>query len=381
MQRVQTPVIPVVAELIRDNPGTISFGQGVVHFPPPPQATAMLAQFLANPDLNKYQHVQGIPELIDVVSQKLQVENRLDLAGRAVVIAAGSNMGFLNLVFAIADPDDEFILLSPYYFNQEMAITMVGCKAVVVTTDADYQIHLDAIERAVSPRTRAVVTISPNNPTGAVYSEQSLREVNALCARHGIYHISDEAYEYFTYDGIRHFSPGAITGSGDHTLCLYSLSKAYGFASWRIGYMVVPVDLIEAIKKAQDTNVICPPVISQMAAIGALREGRPYFDRFLPGLAQNRGLVLDALRSLKERVRVPRADGAFYFLVRVDCQLADMELVRRLIEEYRVAVIPGSAFGTDSGCSVRIAYGALHKDIIGDGVSRLVRGLTEITDN
>ena len=379
MQRVQTPVIPVVAELIRDNPGTISLGQGVVHFPPPPQTAVMVQEFLANPDLNKYQHVQGIPGLIEIVSQKLRAENQLDLSGRAVVITAGSNMAFLNLVIAIADADDEFILLSPFYFNQEMAVTMAGCKAVLVSTDADYQINLNAIEQAISSRTRAVVTISPNNPTGAVYSEQSLRDVNALCAKHGIYHISDEAYEYFTYDDARHFSPGAIIGSEQHTVSLYSLSKAYGFASWRIGYMVVPVGLLDAIKKVQDTNVICAPVVSQMAAIGALQAGRPYFDRFLPELSQTRALVLGALGSLKGRIHVPAATGAFYFLVEVDCQITDLELVRHLVEEYKVAVIPGSAFGVDESCSVRIAYGALDKHTVTVGMDRLIRGLSRMT--
>ena len=93
------------------------------------------------------------------------------------------------------------------------------------------------IEQAITQRTRAVVTVSPNNPTGAIYSERLLCQINEMCQNHGIYHISDEAYEYFTYDGVKHFSPGSIDGSGNHTISLYSFSKAYGFASWRIGYM------------------------------------------------------------------------------------------------------------------------------------------------
>src|SRR5438093_284653 len=93
---------------------------------------------------------------------------------------------------------------------------------------------------ALTPKTRAVVTISPNNPTGAVYPEAALREVNAICREHGLYHIHDEAYEYFVYDGAKHFSPGSIPGAATHTISLYSLSKAYGFASWRIGAMVIP---------------------------------------------------------------------------------------------------------------------------------------------
>ena len=107
----------------------------------------------------------------------------------------------------------------------------------------------------------AVVTISPNNPRGAVYPEAALREVNAICRTSGIWHIHDEAYEYFTY-GVPHFSPSSIPGAEGHTISLYSLSKAYGFASWRIGYMLVPDTLFAPVRKIQDTNVICPAVIS-----------------------------------------------------------------------------------------------------------------------
>src|SRR5262249_9123741 len=147
-----------------------------------------------------------------------------------LVITAGGNMAFMNALLAIADPGDEIILQAPYYFNHEMAVTMANCRPVLVATDANYQLQPDAIAAALTSRTRAVVTISPNNPTGAVYPEAALRAVNELCRRHGVFHIHDEAYEYFVYGGARHFSPGSIPGAGAHTISLYSMSKAYGFA-------------------------------------------------------------------------------------------------------------------------------------------------------
>ena len=138
-------------------------------------------------------------------------------------------------MLAIADSGDEIILPTPYYFNHEMAVTMADCQPVLVPTDGDYRLRLDALETAITPRTRAILTVSPNNPTGVVYSEESLRAVNALCRERGIYHISDEAYEHFVYGGAHHFSPGSIPGSEGHTITLHTLSKTYGFASWRIG--------------------------------------------------------------------------------------------------------------------------------------------------
>ncbi len=377
---VQAPMIPVIAELIRAHPGTLSLGQGVVHYGPPPEAFAAMHTAMADPANHKYQHVQGIAPLIERLGAKLREENGADLAGREVVVTAGGNMGFLNTVFSIADVGDEFILLAPFYFNQEMAITLCGCRAVVVPTDANFQIRLDAIAAAIGPRTRAVVTISPNNPTGAVYGEADLRAVNALCREHGIYHISDEAYEYFVYPPARHFSPTAIEGSAPHTVALYSLSKAYGFASWRIGYMLIPAHLVDAVKKAQDTNLICPPVVSQYAALGALEAGRSYCERHLEGLAATRGRVLEMLSALGNRVTVSAADGAFYLWLQVHVDMDSMTLAERLVREHGVAVIPGSTFGADDGCQIRLSYGALDDDSVSEGVGRLVRGLQAILD-
>src|SRR5260221_1284524 len=176
MQGVQAPMIPVVGEMIRQYPGTISVGQGVVHYGPPPQAIEQIGRFLSDPENHKYRPVDGVPELIDAMRRKLRAENGVGLAdGESIVVTAGGNMGFVNAVLAIADPGDEVILQSPYYFNHEMAVTMAGCRAVLAPTDDRYQLQPDAVEAALTDRTRAVVTISPNNPTGAVYSEESPR--------------------------------------------------------------------------------------------------------------------------------------------------------------------------------------------------------------
>src|SRR5687767_3823481 len=376
MQAVQAPIIPIVAEWIRSRPGTISLGQGVVSYGPPPSAAAHIARFLGDPQNHKYKPVVGIPELLELLAAKLKAENETDTGQtRAVVVTAGGNMAFMNAVLAITDPGDEIILQTPYYFNHEMAVSMAGCRPVLVSTDDQYQLQPEAIARAITSKTRAVVTISPNNPTGAVYDEASLREVNRICRERGLYHIHDEAYENFTYDGAKHFSPGSIPESEAHTISLYSLSKAYGFASWRIGYMVAPQHLLESIRKIQDTILICPPVISQFAALGALQAGRAYCEEKIRPIKEIRQIVLNALQTLDEICTVPKADGAFYFLLRLNKQTDPMELTERLIRDYRVAVIPGPAFGITDGCYLRVAYGALQKDTAAEGIGRLVEGL------
>ena len=372
------PVIPWVGDLIRSTPGTISLGQGVVDYAPPDVAREALARFCEEPDRHKYQHGLGIPELRERISARLAAENGIDEDRFALMVTAGGNMAFLTALLAICDEGDEVVLVRPYFFNHEMAVRMIGCRPVVVAADERYQLDLAAIEAAVGPRTRAVVTVSPNNPSGAVYPESDLRSVNALCADRGMFHLSDEVYEYFLFDGARHFSPGAIPGSEHHTVCIYSLSKSYGFASWRVGYMLFPPALLETVEKIQDTNVICAPAVSQHAAVAVLDAGRAWVEERLKSIEEVRRIALEALSSLGNRVTVPRADGAFYFLVRVHAGGDAEALVERLIREHRIAVIPGTAFGMNDGCYLRVGYGAVDAASMKEAMARLTAGIVAL---
>ncbi|MFN7526314.1 MAG: pyridoxal phosphate-dependent aminotransferase, partial [Dolichospermum sp.] len=313
---------------------------------------------------------------------KLSKFNGIDINEKnAVVVTAGSNMGFINAILAITSPGDEIILNTPYYFNHEMAIKMAGCHPILVPTDTDYGLIPPAIAAAITEKTRAVVTVSPNNPTGVVYSEMALRQVNQICREKGIYHISDEAYEYFTYNGAKHFSPGAFLDSNRHTISLFSLSKAYGFASWRIGDMVIPEHLLMAVKKVQDTILICPPVVSQYAALGALQAKDNYLKDNINAIAQVREIVINELHNLTGLCTITPANGAFYFFLKVHTKINDLELVKKLIQEYKIAVIPGTTFGIEQGCYLRVAYGALPADTAKSGIERLVKGLQTVVSS
>ena len=335
-------------------------------------------RFCEDPARHKYQHEQGIPALRERIAARLAAENGIDAERYALMVTAGGNMAFLHALLAICDQGDEVVLIKPYFFNHEMAVRIIGCRPVIVAADEHYQIDVAAIEAAVGPRTRAVVTVSPNNPCGAVYPESDLRAVNALCADRRLVHVSDEVYEYFLFDGARHFSPGAIAGAENHTVCIYSLSKSYGFASWRVGYMLFPSPLLEAVKKVHDTNVICAPAVSQAAAVGVLDAGRKWVEKRLESISEVRKIALDALSSLGNRVTVPQSDGAFYFFARVHAGGDSVQLVERLIREHRIAVIPGTAFGMDDGCYLRIGYGAVDAPAMVEGMERLVSGIAAL---
>ncbi len=377
MQAVQTPIIPVIADMIRQHPGTISLGQGVVSYGPPPQAQAELQRFFSDAENHKYKPVHGIEPLREKLESKLRDENKIPLQKSALVVTAGSNMAFQNALLAIADAGDEIILPRPFYFNHDMAIALANCRMIAVDTDENYQLQPEVIRAAITPKTRAVVTVSPNNPSGAVYPENVLRQVNEICREAGIYHISDEAYEYFVYDDVKHFSPASIEGAAGHTISLFSLSKAYGFASWRIGYMVLPQRLFADVQKIQDTILICPPVVSQFAALGALKVGRTYCENHLNALADVRAFARRELQTISEFCDVPQAQGAFYFLPRIHSDKTPLELVEQLIREHGVAAIPGTTFGLDN-CYLRLSYGALQPATAREGIGRLVQGLKAI---
>jgi aspartate/methionine/tyrosine aminotransferase len=377
---VQTPIIPVVSRWIADTPGTVSLGQGVVSYGPPDAAIAALSAFPASAGDHRYGAVEGEEALVEAIAAKLAADNGITVDDRMrVVVTAGGNLAFMNAVLAITDPGDEVILPAPYYFNHEMAIDMAGARVVPVPTLPTRQLDLDAIAAAITPRTRAIVTVSPNNPTGAVYPESTVRAVNRLCGERGIFHIHDEVYEYFLYDDARHFSPASLPDASRHTISLFSLSKAYGLASWRMGYMLIPVSLWEAVNKIQDTLLVCPPVVSQRVALAALRVGRDYCAGFLAELGEMRRLMGDALSAPDVPCEVPPALGAFYYFITVHSRLSAMTLTERLIREHRVAVIPGTAFGIHDGCTLRVSYGALDRATAAEGVGRLVEGLKALT--
>src|SRR5688572_27119870 len=277
-----------------------------------------IVAFAADGENHKYKPVHGIPPLLEAITQKLANENRIRISDtQRIVVTAGGNMGFVNAILAVASVGDEVILLSPYYFNHEMALSIAGCRCVVIPTNERFGPNISAIASALNRRTRAVVTISPNNPTGAVYHETVLRQINDLCRDSGIYHIHDEAYEHFVWDGAKHYSPASDEGAWPHTISLFSLSKSFGFASWRIGYMLIPEPLFEAIRKIQDTILICPPVISQFAAAGAMKEGSAYCRDKVKELAEVRALVADELKEVARFCTIAPASGAFYFFMKV----------------------------------------------------------------
>lgn len=378
MTRVQQPVIPLIGQWIAEQPGVLSLAQGIAHYSPPSEIMTVLADRQDDIALHRYAAARGIPELLDRIEAKVQRENATDLTGRKICCTAGSNMGFLNAISCVANVGDEIVLLTPYYFNHHMAIEILGCQPVCIPTDANYQIDVQRVADAITDRTRAVVTVSPNNPSGAVYPANALHEVNQICLREGIFHIHDEAYEYFVFGDEAHVSPSSFADSAAHTISLFSLSKAYAMAGWRIGYMVYPAQLESAVHKVQDTNLICPPIACQRAACIALDVGRSWCDAQIKAIRSVREPFFAQLRQIDDRCQVNEPAGAFYALLTLSTAQDDLQLVKSLVRDYAVATLPGSTFGITESCVLRLSYGGLQSNLVLQAVERLTCGLRRL---
>ena len=212
----------------------------------------------------------------------------------------------------------------------------------------------------------------------SVSPAETLYDLNQLCRDAGIYHISDEAFEHFTYgNGGCHFSPGGIAESADYTISLFSFSKSYAMASWRIGYLVIPEHLQTIVRQIQETVLVCPAVISQHAALAALSV--PDFARKkAAALAPVHDMVKTELAAIGDFIHIPPTDGAFYFLIKVLTDIPAMPLAEHLIKKYKIAVLPGEAFGMTEGTHLRLAYTSLPVEQIQEGVRRLAAALREI---
>ena len=401
LDAVLRPVIPELGALVRASPGTLSLAQGMVGWGPPPQvlaAVAGAAQLASDPAsipsaLDGYGPVQGDPELLAALATSLRLDHGIDPEGAGLWVTAGSNMAFNAIAQVLCDgpPSEpsEVILPLPYYFNHVMAVQLAGGRPVPVA--AGLVPDPQRLAAAITPRTRAIVTISPNNPSGVVMPRLVLEAINRLCAQRGLLHISDEAYGQFVYGEVPHWSPASLPGAAAHTVTLQSLSKAYGMAGWRVGFMAAPAPLTASLAKVQDTVLICPPRLIQRAAVAALAAGpawcRPRIAALAGRRAQLLAAVADARREGLPLGLLAEPGGAFYGLLALDSAaaggLTGELLMRRLVLEYRVAVVCGESFGCPPGTAaaggsgpvLRLSYGLLDADGLQEALRRLFEGI------
>ena len=247
-----------------------------------------------------YSQNAGLPELREEIVKKLDRDNNLGADPAEIIVTVGAIEGLSAAVMSIVDPGDEVILPSPTYSTHIRQVVIASGKPVLVPTieEEGFVLDIDAIRRAVTPKTRAVLFCTPSNPTGTVFSEAQLRQLAEICLEHNLVAITDEAYEYFVYDGNRHFSIASIPGMRDRTISCYTFTKTYAMTGWRIGYLHADQALITQIGKAHIPFAICAPVVSQYAAIAALKGPQDCVAGFREHYMTARNLMCERLDRL-----------------------------------------------------------------------------------
>ena len=332
----------------------INFSIGQPDFPPS-ERVRNAAKKAIDDGWNRYTPTQGIEPLRRAVAAKLARVNGVLTPVDDVLITSGSSGGIFLALAAVLNPGDDIIIPDPYFVMYTQLTAFFGARAVLVDTYPDFQLDPTRVAAAVTPRTKAILLNSPNNPTGAVYPEAALREVAAIAERNGLLVISDEVYESFVYDESRHFSVGSIY---PETLTLNAFSKSHSLTGWRIGYAAGPRHLVEKMKELQQYTFVCAPSFAQVAVVEAIDEGPT---DYLPRFRERRDLVF---AGLKDRFEVTRPTGAFYIMPKV----ADDDATEFVEEAIRnnVLIIPGSVFSSRT-THVRISY-ATTETAIRDGV-------------
>jgi len=374
----QDPIMQLLRAIERPE-GTLDLSQGVPFFTPPEGA---LKRCLSEPgSVSRYGPDQGDRDLRVALSEKMFRSNgiRVD-PERELMVTAGANMAFSLVIATVCDIGDEVVLLDPYYFNHRMALDILGVRAVHVDTGKDYLPVAAGISDALSERTRAVVMVDPNNPTGAAYPEKTVREISELCAERGLHLISDETYEDFVYEG-RHISPGSLGIDGLSSITIFSFSKGYGMTGWRLGYLSYPDELHEGLLRVQDTFVICPNRASQRLGLDMLSSfelrSSPYFKVF----ERNRDAVNRWLSQMRDVVEAPRTNGAFYSLpvLGSDPRPGDpLGLVEEVLKRCSVLLVPGFPFGLHDRPALRLSFGNVSTVDLELALERLSEGLPDL---
>ncbi len=357
-----------------------SFGVGEPDFPTPDHIVEAAAAACRDPRNHKYSPVGGLPELREAVAAKTERDFSFSVDASQVLITNGGKHAVYNAFAALLDPGDEVLLPAPYWTTYPEPVALCGGVSVQVNADADsgYRVSVDQLEAARTERTKALVFVSPSNPTGAVYPREAIAAIGAWAARHGIWVITDEIYEHLVYGHNEHHSmPVVAPETADRCLVLNGVAKTYAMTGWRVGWMIGPSDVIAAAQNLQShaTSNVCN--VAQAAALAAVSgpldavaEMRSHFDR--------RRRTMHAMLGEIDGVVCPEPQGAFYAYPDMSAFVGrdfggatpanTVELAGLLLERARAAVVPGEAFGVSGG--IRLSFALGDEDLVA-GVNRI----------
>ncbi|WP_457591640.1 pyridoxal phosphate-dependent aminotransferase [Geoglobus sp.] len=335
-------------QLRKEGKAVIDMGLGEPDFSTPPHIIEAACRALRE-GKTTYAPSQGIPELREAIAEKLREENGIPAKPENVIVTAGAKYAIYEAMQALIEPGDEVILLEPAWVSYEACVLLAGGKPVFVKHDESFK-HAD-IGECITDKTKMIVVNSPNNPIGVVYPKEFLKEIADLASDHDIYVMADEVYEKIIFDG-EHHSIASFDGMFERTITINAFSKTYAMTGWRLGYAVAPESVIGRMRKIQSHSISSPTTFVQYAGIAALRGDQSFVKDMVAEFRKRRDLLIDGLKNLGLRYAPP--EGAFY--VFMDTGMDGDEFSRRFLEEYHVAVTPGSGFGRSYRSWVRLSY-------------------------
>ncbi len=358
----------------------VGFGAGEPDFPTPAHIVEAAVEACRDPRNHKYTPTAGLPELREAISQKTARDSGLEVAPSQVLVTNGGKQAVANAFAVLCDPGDEVLVLAPYWTTYPESIALAGGVPVVVPTDetTGYRATVDQLEAARTRRTKILLFVSPSNPTGAVYSRAAIEEIGRWATERGLWVITDEIYEHLVYGGAEHHSmPVVVPDLTDRCVVVNGVAKTYAMTGWRVGWLLGPSDVVAAASNMQSHETSNVANVSQRAALAAVRgdlsavaEMRQAFDR--------RRLTIHRMLNEIDGVECPLPEGAFYVFpsvkgllgrtIRGRTPTSSEELAALAVDEAKVAVVPGEAFGAPG--YFRMSY-ALGDDDLVEGVRRL----------
>ena len=318
----------------------------------------------------KYTPAGGIPELREALSAKLIADNNLSYEAKQICVTAGAKMACFNAILAIVEEGDEVIIPTPYWVSYPEMVKLAGGKPVLVETKESngWKMTAEQFEAAMTPATKMVILNSPSNPTGAIYTEQELRDIGEVALSEDIIILADEIYEKLVYGNNKHVSIASLSDElYNLTVTVNGFSKAYSMTGWRLGYTAAPKPIAEAIDKIQNHTVSNATTFAQYGAVAALQGDQTFISDLRDEYDVKRQFMLGRLKGINN-IRVVEPKGAFYFFVYTgNLGLKSMNLTDKLLSRYKVAAVPGVAFGYDEG--IRLSY-CTTLDVLNEGLTR-----------
>lgn len=367
-----------LTDVINKVEGGINLGQGVCDLDAPACLLQGAQDSIAGGDRQTYTPYMGLPEVREQVARKLRNYNKLDITADQVLIGLGSSGAFFAAGTVLLEPGDEVILFEPFYSYHRSSLLLLGARPVCVRLqDPDYALDLEALRKAISKRTRAVIINTPANPTGKVFSEQELLQIAELLDGTDILVLTDEVYEYMLFDGRQHISPASLPALSDRTLTIGGFSKTYSITGWRIGYLAGPAAIVNSIGLVCDQMHVCPPRPLQRGVQRALAElPASFYEDLRSSYETRRNRFCDALQEAGFQVDLPQ--GAYYAMAGYKDVLGDIEpydAVLKLIQRVGINAVPGNLF-YENGEGIRTMrfHFAVEKDSL-DDICRRLRSL------